>query len=143
MVRSSLVAGALLTAMLAAGHSQAAPTAGDPDPTVDVIKAQLQLAQGGAGGAGGGGGGDSAGRGADTSKGAVPKNPPEFPTGLGNPGTAPVPPSPSNPAGTTVTGSGSSSAPGAGGSGEGTTAPGTGLGSPGTTQQGGKTRPEQ
>jgi hypothetical protein len=137
MVKSSLVAGALLTTMLAAGHSQAAPAAGDP--TVDVIKAHLQLAQGG----GGGGGGDSAGRGPDTSKGAVPKTPPEFPTGLGNPGTAPVPPSPSNPTGTTVTGSGSSSAPGAGGSGEGTTAPGTGLGSPGTTQQGGKTRPEQ
>jgi hypothetical protein len=89
MVKSSLIAGALLTTMLAAGHTQAAAS-GDGNCAVDQIKAELLLAQGGGGGAGGGGaggggaggggagagggggGGDSAGRGADTSKGAVP-----------------------------------------------------------------------
>lgn len=143
MVRSSLIAGALLTTMLAAGQSQAA-TSGDGSSAINQTKSQLQLVQGG------GGDGDSAGRGPDTSKGAVPKNPPEFPTGTGNPGTAPIAPSPSNPYGTTGTGSGSSSAPDDKKTeqpGEYTPqtpgAPGTGLRSPGTESQGGSVRPEE
>jgi hypothetical protein len=136
MVRPSLITGALLTTLLAAGHSQAA-TYADGDSAVDELK--VQFAQGGDGG------GDSAGRGPGTSKGAVPQSPPEFPTGIGNPGTAPVPPS--NPSGSAGAGSGSSSAPGAAEPGEYTPqtpgAPGTGLRSPGTESQGGNVRPEK
>ena len=85
------------------------------------------------------GGGDSAGRGPDTSKGAVPKDPPSYPTGVDSPGTSPVPPSPENPAGKPGTPPATLGKPAT----PPDTPTGTGTGSPGTTQQGGSKRTDQ
>lgn len=123
MIKSSLIAGALLTTtMLSSGPLHAAvPADGD---TGAKLKAGLQLAQGGGSGGGGsgggagsgsaGGGGDSAGRGFDTSKGAVGTDTrQQYPTGIGSPGTAPVPPSPGG-TGTGTTGTGTTGTTGGG-----------------------------
>jgi hypothetical protein len=143
MLKPSLVVGALFTSAFAIGHLQpAAAVTADDAALAKPAATGVLLAQAGGGsgdGGGSGGGGDSAGRGPDTSKGAVPTNPKDYPSGITSPGTAPVPPAPGTPGspGTAPGGTapGTTGMPG--------TAPGTGLGSPGTTQKGGTTRTDQ
>lgn len=132
MLRSAMLASALAMAMVSAAEARVTLN----DDNADVRKADgLLLAQGDGGS---GGSGDSAGRGPDTSKGAVPTNPKDYPSGITSPGTSPVPPSPQAPQGKPAEGS-SAVAP----SGNPGTTTGTGLKSPGTTQQGGDTRTDR
>ena len=87
MTRSSLLVGALAATVFAASDLSAMPndSAPVPEPAAGTV---MLLAQGGSGG-----GGDSAGRGSDTSKGAVPqdKNYPtgQYPSGIESRGTMP------------------------------------------------------
>jgi hypothetical protein len=136
MIRPSLITGGLLAAVLATGSAYAA-TSFDTTSGGKVQSSGFILAQGGSGG----GSGDSAGRGPDTSKGAVPKDPANYPSGITSPGTAPVPPAPGE-KGSSSTGT-TGSMPNTDTTETGTSAPGTGMNSPGTTQQGGKTRTEK
>lgn len=129
MLRSAVMASALTMAVAMAGSAEAGVTL-NGDSTDMHDRGVLLLAQGG--------GGDSAGRGPDTSKGAVPKDPKDYPSGITSPGTSPVPPSPQAPQGKPAEGS-SAVAP----SGNPGTTTGTGLKSPGTTQQGGDTRTDR
>ena len=131
MLRPSLLAGAVVVTVFTAADLKAMPL---DDHGQLPTGGKMLLAQGG-----GGGDGDSAGRGPDTSKGAVP--PPgqaypsgQYPSGIQSPGTAPAPGAPA---------AGSSAAPTTPSGTEGGTAPGTGLGSPGTTQKGGTTRTDR
>ena len=130
MLRPSLLAGVMVATVFTAGDLKAMPSS---DHGQMPTGGKMLLAQGGDGGAGG----DSAGRGPDTSKGAVPQGQPypsgQYPSGITSPGTAPAPGAPA---------AGSSAAPTTPPGTEGT-APGTGLGSPGTTQKGGSTRTDK
>ena len=115
MIRPSLLVGALAVTMFAAGDVRAMPSNDSGQTPGTAAGASMLLAQGG-----GGGDGDSAGRGPDTSKGAVPKDQGypsgQYPSGITSPGTAPAPGAPA---------AGSSAAP--------TTSPGTEAGgAPGT-----------
>lgn len=143
MLRSAVLASALATIILGGAGARAAPTDDRALPRGDNHDTETLLAQGAGGGSGGSG--DSAGRGPSTSKGAVPATPPQYPTGVDSPGTAPVPPSPANPRGKPVipedpgpAGSGTMMNPSAP-----DTPTGTGMRSPGTTQQGGGTRTDR
>jgi hypothetical protein len=138
MIRPSLLVGALAVTVFAAGDVRAMPSNDSGQTPGTAAGAAMLLAQGG-----GGGDGDSAGRGPDTSKGAVPKDKSypsgQYPSGITSPGTAPVPGSQGTSGGSVAPGSGATMSPGTEGGG----APGTGLGSPGTTQKGGTTRTDQ
>jgi hypothetical protein len=126
MTKSAILAGTLAMVVLGTAEAQQVPS-GDQNDGNTVEKAVLAQ----------NGGGDSAGRGPDTSKGAVPKNPAPYPSGITQPGTAPVPPSPPD-ARRSPTTPGTTVAPG-----QSDTPTGTGLRSPGTTQQGGDTRTDR
>ena len=93
MIRPSLLVGALAVTMFAAGDVRAMPSNDSGQTPGTAAGASMLLAQGG-----GGGDGDSAGRGPDTSKGAVPKDQGypsgQYPSGITSPGTAPAPGAP-------------------------------------------------
>jgi hypothetical protein len=134
MMRPSLLVGAFVATVFTAGDLQAMRS--DSPASKTTSGGAMLLAQDG--GAGGGGGGDAMGRGADTSKGAVPKDQGypsgQYPSGIESRGTAPAPGAPA---------AGSSAAPTTPPGTQGSGAPGTGLGSPGTTQKGGTTRTDR
>jgi hypothetical protein len=143
MLRSAVLASALATIILGGAEARATPDSDSALPRGDTHDSNKLLAQGDGGGSGGSG--DSAGRGPSTSKGAVPSNPPQYPSGMDSPGTARVPPSPADPTGKPAipevpgpTNPGTTMKPGSP-----DTPAGTGMRSPGTTQQGGGTRTDR
>lgn len=133
MLRPSLITGALLGAVLATGSAYAVPT----DDGTSVQNSQptsMILASG-----------DSAGRGPDTSKGAVPKDPAAYPSGTTSAGDKDTSGTKSSAPGTSATGTTGTGTTGSGMNQPetGTSAPGTGMKSPGTTQQGGTVRTDK